>query len=909
MGVAQKTTPDDDKGRNYKTRRLTTMAVSRQLGQITERKRLCRRTPGHPSRVARRRIFLCSSFLIAILSGLSSASPAYADPWLDRVERNLKRIQSASKYSETVYVGSKAAKSEHQKCVRKGVEEACAQLIWRNPQLLPIGDWAVGTAHIKRGEIREQRGDVSGALEDYRNALEYHQFPNLRARIKRLELRQKRDAARLVEAAARARAEAVTVKPSVTTTDAAAKREQLRNQRVDLSNFELRHPVVVVEGWAATIANSTNDKGRLSKTPSKNKAAAVSQAQTTADTKSDAKTQSAQVPPPIKKPDQVGHGAETQLSNAAESRDAAHAGAEGSEVRSIAAGVPVTPILLTMSTETSTPTQPGRELNAALGEASASLQNTGMQLAARFVPGQQNAIEKIQADTSGSAATKSASKVDAKGAASDARERPLAKDASHFPTDDNVSQSLARVRDATDKVLTTSALPSRKNARHVSMQRSLMSLTIMAVVALILFSSAALALRGRPAFLPQRTGGGSPARKPVLSVDDIEALIKKRAMTAAEDAMRAVPAHRVLQAGTSSDSTSSSEPMPENTDQTHSVSEEEHSDDAPASERAPSSGKRTAAKVSRDALGQIPRPGAISAPSATPETEHAAPKEFQGLEVSLLRRVSYGAASLIVVGGNSRRIGRLVATVESARRQELAERVMSLDVGGEDLAGVLNPFAVELNTTAALVSRKSFNAVFEFHCCILESIFGLRFVNNQKGVLRHLLLVLHAMPNGSLKTLYECLKDRRALGKIRDIVADIDSVSTRLFFTTVFGSDEFSERASFMRERLEPVLDNELFVHLCCKTPKSNALKRCIDEGRLIYLPLQAETVTPEQSTVLAKSILSVLALNAFETEAAGDGEVAASVLVPDASAVLGGEQADADFLFGEVKRAGYAVL
>lgn len=182
---------------------------------------------------------------VAIVMTIAMSAAPEADPWLDRVENNLRRIQATSKYTAPADVGSKAAQKAHHSCTKKSDEAACTKIIWRAPDLLPIRDWAVGTAHIKRGEIKEKRADVNGALEDYQNALEYQPFPNLRGRIKRLKLRLKTETSK----SKTARVETAQPGSEVAQPVASGGAPGVAGS----------HPVVVVQGWQPEIGEKGED--------------------------------------------------------------------------------------------------------------------------------------------------------------------------------------------------------------------------------------------------------------------------------------------------------------------------------------------------------------------------------------------------------------------------------------------------------------------------------------------------------------------------------------------------------------------------------------------------------------------------------------------------------------------------
>ena len=769
-------------------------------------------------------VSLAASLFLVVSSVLGTETRA--DAWLDRVERNLRRIESASKYTEPVGVGSKAASGQHNQCIHKGVEAACEKLIWRSPELLPIRDWAIGTAHIKRGEMRERRGDVDGAIEDYVDAMGYHQFPNLNARIKRLKLRQKqiaerdaeKKAAEEKERAAKAEAEKVTAQPQ------------------NLADVEPRHPIVVVAGWAATVADKDG-------TPT---------------------VQNADVQP-----------TEARVSTATEA-------------------VPQTEI------------QTGPE-----SETAAVVTARQMRIAARFAPGHQ--VSAVQSEAS---------------ASTSGMEPQIRKIKTHkiqFPVDEQVESSLARVRSKTDKVLTTAALPDRKaTQRRAHQQSNFAMLAALALFTLMVSSTLAVAMGWRPA-LP--SGLLATERKPVLSVEELETLIKNRTAEATATRLppRSQPSSDV--AGTATDpvlGASSREiknaapNAPEISDpqgaQANDIEFEDHG--APELPLPEITMQRTTAEqateLSASKLGDADtrEDQVVRAPIAVTEMSEHPDGVLRALDPTLLRRVSYGAASLIVAGGRAASIDNIVSKVDATRRADLMDRLVRWDRAGTHADGVLNPFAVPIGSDDALVARQRFNAAFEFHSCIFESIFGLRFVYDQKVMLRHILILLHAMPNGSLKTLYECLESPRSLEPLRQALSDIEHVATRIFFTTVFSSEEFSAQANYMRKRLAPILDNELVVRLCCAQPTVDPLKKLGADGRWIFLPSESDGVTSQQSAVLVRSLFSVLAMRNFEQDAKSEpSEVATSIFLPNLKRQMGAKGSDVAFLQGQVERAGYIIL
>ena len=806
--------------------------------------------------------------LLILMSVSFGAPDVRADPWLDRVERSLRRIDSAAKYTEPAGAGSKLATKTHNACIRQGDTNACEKLIWRSPELLPVRDWAVGTAHIKRGEMREQNGDVSGALEDYRDALGYHQFPNLNARIKRLEKRKQLSAQRAAEkkgAQDEKQARNADVKSALGDNPIPQPEHSSVPKAGELEGIEPRHPVVVVAGWAATIA----DKKNL---------------------------------PPAGVAPVAGNPSPPTLSQSKPS------------------GAP------TQGATIAAPTAPVPDVRA--------YEPQNSDPAARFVPGRR-ALKNViaaQADAPRGLNDPSPLPIDGSSLSQEYRQLPTRTTPSEpgelqSNVNDQVVRSLARVRDKTNEVLTTSALPDRSRPQHNAQQRSFMSLTIMALLTLMLFSTVAVTRGWRPTLpfvLPRAE------RKPLLSVDDLERLIKSRAaeLVSTEGAAtlqrhpKIGPVARAHLPKGFSGAAPSAEPAPHRSNKEVPVN----------SERLKQEEAKAAAKTGAG-MGQPPGPTTLAhgtvADSSSSKTslddvlfvsppnvqQPAVNPNLDGLDTSLLRRVSYGAASLVVVGSGTEKTctDEIVAKVDAARRPELLGRRACWDAAQSSAKGVLNPFAVGINASDDPLSvRQQFNAAFEFHSSIFESIFGARFVYDQKVTLRYLVMLLQAMPNSSLKTLYDLLEAPRSLEPLRDALIEIDNVSARLFFTTEFSSEEFSQKANHMRTRLADVVASDLVDHLCCGTPAPGAINAISDlftDGRWVLLPLASDSTSPQQRRVLVRSLVSVLALHNSGRAPSNTKEICSSVYLPNAAEQIGGSRTDAEFLLNQVKRAGYNVL
>lgn len=843
---------------------------------------------------------------------------ADADAWLDRVERNLQRINSASQYTEPAGVGSKAATKVHRACIHKGDKDACEQLIWRRPELLPIRDWAVGTAHIKRGEIREKSGNVTGALEDYRDALGYHSFSNLAARIKRLELRQRRDA----EAAAKAEAEraadvAQNKKDDTTIPSQTSPGEAQGEQTSAASNTGINEPpltngnapghsVVAVGGWAATIAGQ-----ETAKADADSPASSIAPGQENADGGSNTKGN----------PDQHddGGGAPTSLASTG----------VASTQRELSS-----PEIMNGSQQTATFNDPpSPSLSVGRSDLSAN-----PMVSARFIPGQGLAlIDKISSQHAkksdviptpsvgiGKDAPRGAGLTQSRNPSNDETGASF-PDKLQFNVSEEVARSLERVRRKANDVITTASLPDRKRNQSGYQHRSAISLAVVLTLTLMFFSTAALAVGWRPSFpslLPRKE------RKPVLSVDDLETLIKERTGEGGRaEATKSVPRPPMLQDPTKvtpqADRTNAvPKALPQNAESDkkkppQAASQKKEPNSAPKKEDCEQGRRAENTPVvqagAKRETGTKSQSDTATDLSELPHQNHQSAPKFNvdDLDASLLRRVSYGAASLIVVAGPRQTSSdAIVAKVESARQAEFLERRVNWTVEDPTASGVLNPFAARRQIGGdPLAERHRFNAAFELHCSIFESLFGARFVYDQKVMLRHMMLVLQTLPNVSLKTFYTLLESPRSLEPLRDALAEIDNVSTRLFFTTVFASEEFSDTAEYMRKCLAPVLEHDLVAHLCCGQPASDPFQSLSIDGCWTLLSLDPAKLGSEQSTVLVRCLLSVLAMQSWTADRSTAPEIATTLFAPNLSAEIGGTATDAAFLIDQVQRAGYAVL
>jgi hypothetical protein len=131
-----------------------------------------------------------ASGLLAIFI-LMPLGAAVAQDWLDRLESSSRDLKEMTGRIEEGNAGSPVAALFFKECMFRDVEGACSELIRRTDPESQISNWTRGSAHRKRGEIKELRNDACGALADYRSAFSYHPFPNLEEKINALETETK----------------------------------------------------------------------------------------------------------------------------------------------------------------------------------------------------------------------------------------------------------------------------------------------------------------------------------------------------------------------------------------------------------------------------------------------------------------------------------------------------------------------------------------------------------------------------------------------------------------------------------------------------------------------------------------------------------------------------------------------
>lgn len=767
------------------------------------------------------RFFFRYIAVLALLC-LCTAEGGVADPWLDRVERNLKRINSAANYTEPAGAGSRAATEVHRACIRDNDESACAKLIWRSPELLPVRDWAVGTAHIKRGELREQQGNARGAVDDYRDALGYHQFPNLKARIKRLELRiKKQEAEQAKEQAEQRLAEAAAPPP--------------------------RHPIVVVDGWAP-LRSGTSDAAPTA-------APAPPQGVVANDTP--------QSPPPTAAAEKV------------------------------------------------------RALDADPVEV----------LATNFVPGRTMAAstapqEPVAIELKGAKPAQEKSKNNQK-----RHGRPAQSDTGTDETNvittsnltDEATRSLDQVRERTSSNLTTAALPDHlRYSGAPASSNSTIGIAAIMVAFMMIATMIAYTLGWRLVLPSSWSIPSASERKPILSVEDLESLIKNRSEEArgrqrgAESTFKrfsqAIPiAYPSLQGSVveeqeppakTANGDDGGATKPNKSDGGRSKTRRETQD--PKFRASPDDGE-----TSSDGLIDEASSDRDIANDGSPDGNDSLAK----LDVSLLRRASYGAVHLLVVTEQENALNFLQEKVGPEQQSELVERCLTLSVSDPRAQGVLNPFEKFADESESLKARQKFNAAFELQTSIFEAIFGSRFVYDQRADLRNIVSLIQKMDQPDFRTLYTCLKERRSLSSFSKPLSKIDSVSTRLFFTTVFNSEEFSMRAQYMMSRLEPFLADEKFSHLCCGEAGVDPFQRSASNIRLIGLGLASSGQLDAINTVIIRSLMSVLCMKSRHPATPGSDEVAAFIHLDSAARRLIGRKQDLQFLIGEVNRSGYHLI
>lgn len=883
------------------------------------------------------------TFFLAVLCG--SSTPAYADAWLDRVERNLRRIESASELAEPVRIGSRAAKKAHGKCTRDGDLTACERIIWRQKELLPIEDWAVGTAHIKRGEMREKAGDVDGALEDYRDALSYHSFPHLNGRIKRLTLRQRQ-------------------------------REKDNKQVVQSGRETQSEPVAVVDGWAPKFRSNVApesapragaDSEALGLFPpifdgSKSQRTAHSPLQ---GTPSD-QERSDDAPSDVAKSDNVAPSPDHKTDVATKRADVNSEGDQRITTKAAA-----TPIPQTQNPET-VQSQPPVVQPYPIRMAEDGVDQVGegrVREGSRGVSKDRLLVAKTETTVSPHAPTNAISN----------DEMPSLSEETPRVGQPKIRQTPAPPPSGNPDI-TTSALPTQAVDVTGDVQRQVM----MALIALVLGSSLVLVVFNRGSWWGRRST--KMQGEPSLRVEDLERLIAQRSAEAslsptrkqtvpypsppspaqpsadlslvdpsadddgdeADDDADDVGTKVDFRSVEAQDTQAPAQPTPasselstlENTDEGKEKQDQqewqapalnappESLENGSGEEALPSDTETSIPVVSNNGDEEVSESdgrcfqafvSTTMLPKLEPLVEPPSqshdgdPEDHDAKELrTLLRRVSFGAAGIIIAGQEELLQSTIAQHVDAARRPELIKRLMRWDLSEPRATGILNPFDLAPATADPLIASQHFNAAFEFYTAIFETIFGSQFVRRQKVQLRHIALLLHAMPSPNLNTLCSCLEDRRSLEPLRGALNKIDSVPTRLFFATTFPSDEFSEAADFMRQRLTDLLSNEQVMHLCGdRGTASPFFGETSDIGRVVFLPLDGGCRESASSpAVLLRCLFAVLRLQQLTMKPAASGEgVAVSLYIPELAKLVGGDAGDVDFFVTQLKQAGYDVF
>lgn len=781
---------------------------------------------------------------IAIVLGLSFLpAQAGADAWLDRVEKNLRRLQSASEHIEVKEIGSTDAAHYHARCVRQGIESACDKVIWSDPSVGNVRPWAVGVAHIKRGEMREARGDIFGAIRDYNDALSYHEFPLVKQRIERLE----KVAAQVSDGIRQEQRRQATPEPAA----ASAGDKDTPGPH--------RHPVVVLDGWAASLA-------------------ALKEAGGGAGAAED--DVAAQAAPPDIKPnnpkvigDDIAAGDEEPSSNP----ELRHGGQSGGHSGGQSAGSPG--VRLT----------PGRFAAETELARKSDQQGRGPVQDARPV-----APVRMSSEATG-----------VEGNLEAAPRKPAPRDLSE--------------RAPIGSRITTSALPSPKVRAP---DFTALYTTLVAVVLALL----AWAFRYGRELLAPILAGNPQTPGPGLSPREIAELVKRQSRRAAPRPAPAPPLplarkeDAAVLAGPTAMPRTRSQAVARQPARAGPREEQAKADEAVSSETTQAPGNETSSRTQavsgEDAASSPPVPAQQQEPPGRlvrPEKRRRAAAMKPGLSediVSVVRRLPYGAASVVVIEGGSNITRRLFDAVSEQDRDALWRRRVELMQVAPETKGLLNLFQETgvCGQCNGWQTLRRFNSLFEYHTVSLSALVGPSFINEHRVALRHIFLLMKRMERPDLIAFRDLLQTRK-LAQFEAHLSSIESSAARLFLATEFVSPDFERPASILVKALDWLLAQKDLVHLFQAIEEPMDLEGRLDKGQLFLLDSTSPGKSAACDRFVALSLMASLARTQYDGEDHQSRQATRTVIIDEKSALFETGTEEVLFLIGELRKAGFSVV
>jgi hypothetical protein len=244
-------------------------------------------------------------------------------------------------------------------------------------------------------------------------------------------------------------------------------------------------------------------------------------------------------------------------------------------------------------------------------------------------------------------------------------------------------------------------------------------------------------------------------------------------------------------------------------------------------------------------------------------------------------------------GGLSSKIRRLLSSDISAVRNVL---VREIDTSDERLAGLLNPFDLDLAACDEFSREKLLGTVMDLQIQALENLVGTEIMRDKVRPVRHLLRLVNAISNSSLDTLLAVLRPD-ASERFAAVIGELKNPSSSNFYNKDFHDFDFRTFAEGFDAALTNVLKDQQLHRLTCRGTGSVQTDDLFRPGNVLLLDLSKSGRDAEGIHWLTTIYLTTMQLKRLRLTSKGQ-QVNFAVYVDDIAGCLGGSLNCDEILF-----------
>jgi succinate dehydrogenase flavin-adding protein (antitoxin of CptAB toxin-antitoxin module) len=271
------------------------------------------------------------------------------------------------------------------------------------------------------------------------------------------------------------------------------------------------------------------------------------------------------------------------------------------------------------------------------------------------------------------------------------------------------------------------------------------------------------------------------------------------------------------------------------------------------------------------------------------------------LLTSKFDRVLNDELSILIIDSHGELKQSIQRGIFNHPRLDLRKRFVAIDMETASSSGLFNPFRGALKHSNGLVMERLLGESFEIECFVLEAFLGPEVTQDHRSDLRHLMRLLHAIPDPDLSTLLR-LSDLSTSQEFSKFVSQIGNSSSRRFFADGFDSQSFGDLARHIHGKLDSLLSDSTFFRATTGAVPANHPIEQTDTGRIILLNLAAEDMCPVRAEVLKRTFIGNMAIERLVKSASPGDHQSMIFCVDDVSQCFGQSSAEYDLMLDHVK-------